>query len=691
MNSRIILYTWLTVVMLSLAMGLSTKVSAQAKDASVEVDSSSVFLLVRALPDSIMLRWAPDNYRLWMIANKYGYNITRTCLIRNGAFVDKPITEMLTPAPLKPLPLAEWEAMAENNEYAGVAAEAIYGDGFEVDAGSAGIMDIVHKATEQESRFGFALLAADLSREVAQASGLMFVDREARKGEKYIYRVFPAQVPEGLRVDTGYFFTGVDEYLPLPSPIDVKAEPGDKNIFLTWDAVSQQGYFTGFWVERSLDGVDFERLDSSPVINTTPEGHEDSRFHFYRDSLADNSHSYYYRILGVTPFGETSSPSAIVEVKGINEIQSVPRITLAESFDGKSMTLEWEFEKAETEVVDGLKLLRSQRFDGEYQVIADSIPLLQKQVNDQSPLPTGYYRMQAFNSDGEGLMGTPKMVQMVDSIPPAVPLGLTAKADTTGMVHLSWDENTDIDLFGYRVFRANSRNEEFSQLTVESVYLNNYTDTISLKTLSKKVYYKILAVDQRQNWSDFSEILEVDRPDIIPPATPRITSSRIVDNGIELKWVLSPSADVQQQLLYRNSENNSQWQLIKNFSPQVVEYADTSVVPDSLYRYLFVVVDSVGNESKPSALVSGKYQETKKVQWISPNLKINKKKNEILISWEGLVEAKNCAGVLYRKAKGVENKWLVYKSVNLEDYQIVIKEAFSNPDGFEYVIRVTPN
>ena len=76
--------------------------------------------------------------------------------------------------------------------------------------------------------------------------------------------------------------------------------------------------------------------------------------YIYRDSLADNNHLYYYRILGVTPFGETSPPSAIVKVKGINEIQSVPRITSAESFDGLTMTLEWEFEPMATEVIEGL-------------------------------------------------------------------------------------------------------------------------------------------------------------------------------------------------------------------------------------------------------------------------------------------------------------------------------------------------
>lgn len=664
-----------------------TKAQDQSQD-----DSSSVYLLVRAMPDSVMLRWAPENYRLWMVGNKFGYKVTRTCLIRNGEVVSNPLTELLTPIPLRPLPLAEWETLSEKDDYAGVAAEAIYGDGFEVDPGSGGLMEIVNRSTEQENRYGFALLAADLSRDVALASGLMFIDRNARKGEKYIYRVFPAESPVGLRVDTGYYFTGVDEYLPLPTPTDFKAEAGDKTITLTWDAVSQEGAFTAFWVERSGDGGEtFDRLDSSPVINTTPEGYDESRFHYYMDTIADNSKVYHYRVRGITPFGEVSPPSAIVKTKGKNEISSVPRLTLAESSDGNTLSLEWDLELLQGEVVEGLRLYRSHKFESEYELVADSIPVIQRRFVDTKPLPTGYYRMQAFNTDGVGPFGTPKMVQMVDSIPPAAPVGLSAKTDTSGVVVLSWMPNEELDLFGYRVFRANSRHEEFSQITAEGVYTNSFTDTISLKTLSKKIYYKILAVDQRQNWSEFSSILEVDRPDIVPPAPPRISSVESVIEGIEVNWLLSPSSDVEQQLLYRNSENNRQWMLIKSFNNQSIQYTDTTVMPDVLYRYLLVVVDSAGNESKPSAFVSGKQHATKKVQWISPNVKNNTKKNEILISWEGLVEGENSAGVLYRKAKGVENNWLVYKVVNLEDYRIIINEAIKNAPEFEYVIRVTPN
>ena len=666
--------------------GLNTALYAQ------ETVKDELFLLARPMPDSIMLRWAPTTYRLWINCNKHGYLIERSCLMRNGEMLSRPERVLLTNQPLKPAPEAQWETMADSSDLAGVAAASIFGEGFEVETADGGMMDVVNQITVQESRFGYALLAADLSADIARLSGLGYTDKNVKKGEKYLYKVYPVSVPEGLIVDTAFFFTGVDEFLPTPVPVNVEVEPGDKMVTLTWDAVSQFGAFSAFWVERSDDeGHSFSRLHSTPMINTTPEGMDDPDYHYYIDSLADNKINYQYRIIGITPFGEESKPSAVVSVNGIDKITVAPHINSGECDDGKTVVLEWEMDNPKNENIEGYRVFRSQVFDTNYDQISSDLLATQRTFCDNNPLSTGYYRIQAFNSDGPGPMGMPKMVQLVDSVPPLAPIGLEAEADTSGLVYLRWQHNSEPDLYGYRVFMANNPNDEFSQLTVDAVYDNFYTDTIQLKTLTKKVYYRILAVDKRQNWSEFSDILEVKRPDIVPPAAPRITAIAGSHNGLKIEWFTSPSDDVAFQLLYRTTPDNKQWQLISRFNPQLQQFNDSTVLAETIYRYLLVAVDSAANESKPSAFVSGKYQEKKKEQWISPKVKVNKKKNEIIISWEGLIEGKNSAGILYRKAQGVDNRWLVYKAVNLEDYQIIIKESVKKAAEFEYVIRVTPN
>lgn len=635
-----------------------------------ESPKDELFLMARPMADSIMLRWAPSTYRLWINGNNHGYLIERSCLMKNGEMLPTPERIMLTSEPLRPRPEAEWEKLADVSDLAGVAAVSIYGEGFEVETADGGMMDVVNQITVQESRFGYALLAADLSAEIARMSGLGFTDKLVKSEEKYLYKVYPAMVSEGMIVDTAYYFTGVDEYLPLPVPINVEAEAGDKMVTISWDAISQKGAFTAFWVERSDNGgKTFSRLNTSAMVNTTPDGYDDPDYHYYIDSLADNNINYQYRIIGITPFGEESKPSAVVSVKGVNKITVAPYINKGECNDGKTVVLEWELNNPKNEKIEGYRVLRSDVFDTNYDQVGDDLIAPQRTFRDNNPLSTGYYRIQAFNSDGSGPMGMPKMVQVVDSIPPLAPKGLVAEADTTGVVHLRWQHNSEPDLYGYRVFMANNPNDEFSQLTVDAVFDNFYTDTIQLKTLTKKVYYRILAVDKRQNWSELSEILEVKRPDIVPPAPPRITGVTHCKNGLKIEWYQSPSNDVALQLLYRTTPERNDWQLLVRLDTQSEQYNDSTVLSETIYRYLMVAVDSAGNESKPSGYVSGKYKKNIEEKWIEPKMKTNKRKGTVELTWNP-EDINSTEIMLYGKDK--QGNWSVIKKLKRDEGKEVL-------------------
>ena len=68
------------------------------------------------------------------------------------------------------------------------------------------------------------------------------------------------------------------------------------------------------------------------------------------------------------------------------------------------------------------------------------------------------------------------------------------------------------------------------------------------------------------------------------------------------------------------ARNNRQWMLVKSFNNQSIQYTDTTVMPDVLYRYLLVVVDSAGNESKPTKVVSAKHIAVHDFAWIEPQV-----------------------------------------------------------------------
>lgn len=670
---------------LSVLIVLFTILVGSSNGYGQEEEKHELKLLIRATSDSIMLRWGPTSYPLWLAGNKYGYKITRTLLVRDSNYIDNPKPEILTPEALKPVNLDKWEQLSEKDNYAGVAAQAIFGDDFDVEVNndSPSMIGIINRASVQEFRFGFALFSADQSIKVAEYSGLYYADKNVKKGEKYLYRVFPAFLPEGMQVDTAFFFTGTDEFMPLPTPLNVKAEEGDKMVTISWDKKYQEEFYNSFWVEKSTNnGESFSRVNEIPMVNTTPDGYDESDFAFLIDTLVDNQQKYLYRVIGISIFGELSPPSKTVEVKGKNIISSVPVVHLSKTEDGAGVLVKWDFPNSKAEKIEGFRIFRSDKFAEGYQLLADSIYVVQISYLDKQALLTGYYRMQAFNSDGSGPYSIPKMKQLVDSIPPAVPIGLKAIADTTGLVKLTWIENTDHDIFGYRVYRANSRNEEFSQLTSNAIKQAYFADNINLKTLTKKVYYKIVAVDQRQNQSGFSKVLELDRPDIVPPASPLIKSTKSIDSGISLLWIKSPSTDVEKQVLYRNRNGSREWELLANLSAVSVQFTDTTVVGGTVYRYTLLAVDKAGNESKTSPFVAVKYiGKVERNLWIVPKIKKNKKTNEILLTWDApdfeleryMVYCKNTDGI-WRLLDGINSKTREYTTkVESKGFKIFCK------------------
>src|SRR5690606_4986951 len=109
---------------------------------------NAVHLLARAQENKILLRWAPTQPILWLKGNEYGYRIERYTIYRDGQRLATPEKVILTDVPLKPDPVETWEKMVNENDYAAIIAQSIYGESFVVEGAEnvTGIMEIVNKA-----------------------------------------------------------------------------------------------------------------------------------------------------------------------------------------------------------------------------------------------------------------------------------------------------------------------------------------------------------------------------------------------------------------------------------------------------------------------------------------------------------------------------------------------------------------
>jgi hypothetical protein len=98
---------------------------------------------------------------------------------------------------------------------------------------------------------------------------------------------------------------------------------------------------------------------------------------------------------------------------------------------------------------------------------------------------------------------------IVDRTAPAAPTTLSADAAVEG-VTLAWAANSETDLAGYRVSRADGANGPFTNLNTDLLTASQYTDTTA--PTGRAVYYRVVAVDNAGNVSAASAVVSATRP-----------------------------------------------------------------------------------------------------------------------------------------------------------------------------------
>ncbi len=566
--------------------------------------------------NQVLLRWAATTSSAWIKGNKFGYMIERFTVKRDGVHLNQPEKKQLTSVPILPTPVAEWEAVIQENDQAAIMAQALYGENFEITQMQGGLAQIVNKAKEIEQRFSFALFAADMDFEVAKMAGLGFVDTDVKQNETYFYLVKSA-VPETVAVITpAKILVTPSKKEALPKPIDLIAVGDDKSVLLTWEYAMFKKVFTSYFVERSEDGTHFTRLGDTPLVNLNDTPERPANRMFYIDTIPQNNKTYHYRVIGISPFGAESPASDTVTAKGVKKLEAVPHIS-GHTFDQTgAVMLTWDFDKKAEQEISGFELNWAAQEKGPYTTVTTDIPATERTTRYLNPAPSNYFRIKAIGKHRQHTTSLTAFVQTIDSIPPAAPTAVRGVVDTLGVVQLEWAANAEKDLLGYRIFRGNLAKEEVAQLTVSPIAATTYTDTVQLRSLNSKVYYQVVAVDQRFNMSEYSEKLALQKPDVVPPSSPVFSAYTVTTDGVSLAWINSTSEDVQSHQLYRQSTQEAAkgWQLLFRTTDTISRFTDTKAATGSAYRYAIFAEDVTGLRSAPSTPLTIRVQRNDKIK-----------------------------------------------------------------------------
>ncbi len=225
-------------------------------------------------------------------------------------------------------------------------------------------------------------------------------------------------------------------------------------------------------------------------------------------------------------------------------------------------------------------------------------------IIEKDELKSFWYRVKAYNEHHESIWSN--SVDIIIDRLPRVPKNLTVSALPEGRtLKISWElnkENTKEYWLYYMDFN------EWELLGVFKHPVNNYTHN-GLEN-NKVYYYKLRASNYNDLLSDFTEIIESNPRDSLPPAKPvELKVIETTTDSISLTWKLNKEVDVKGYRIYRYTDESNIRQItwgepIDIVSKYTWRYTDKNLKDRTTYFYAITAFDDVPNESEFSNVVS---------------------------------------------------------------------------------------
>ncbi len=634
--------------------------------------------------DSVVLRWVPASIPVWQVGIKYGYIVKRYTISKGGVFIPDGLSkgEILTPVPVRPFGRDLFQKIALQDPRSAVVEEAIFGTEFQPPQGPDNFVGFMKAYDDLEVRFGFALFICDLSSAISRAAGLRFTDKNVVPDERYAYSISLANIPDGMQVDPAVVVLDAGIVTKLPVVSDIQAVFLDKAVKFQWPISLFKGTYTAYILEKSTDGKSFVPISDLPLVNVTENDNPD--YFFYTDSLISNNEQTAYRVKGISPFGEEGPVSEIVTGKGAPEFTAYAVIDTAEVIDNKKIIVRWRVTESESAPVKSISILRSDKYDGVFENLsARPISSDKRMYTDTRPKLSNYYKIILTGKDNITSSSFPYFVQTEDNNPPSAPQMLTGTIDSSGIATIVWRANNEPDLLGYKVFRANSADEEFIALNREISSKNICNDTVNLNTLTSKICYQVVALDKQYNSSEYSSILTLSRPDTISPAPAIIKRIDIKNGKAILQFEGSPSLDVAQYELFRTQEKDSTYENLKTWKANLPEaYEDIPEEQGKSFYYKIRTSDFAGNSSKYERVVYFPVTAKKTIK-----LRAEQAGNgrSVLLSWEVPSGYKPSRTILYRGRD--TSPMSIYSTLEGED-KIFTDTDIEINTAYKYMIKI---
>ncbi len=225
------------------------------------------------------------------------------------------------------------------------------------------------------------------------------------------------------------------------------------------------------------------------------------------------------------------------------------------------------------------------------------------------------YAIRFINSSGQRASFSNFLLIEPEATVAGEPASLAAEVTQDAIV-LKWtapdrnaDGSTPVSLVGYNIYRSDSAERAGTVINRTVVTGTEFSDEDF--EFEKQYFYFVRSVSAgtgvARTESGESNIVEVKPIDTFPPSAPDSITIAASPASISLFFPPNPEKDIAGYRIYRTNDASlpqAEWELLTPELLETTTFEDTKVEKNTEYSYFVVAVDTFGNRSEPSAVVS---------------------------------------------------------------------------------------
>jgi len=254
-----------------------------------------------------------------------------------------------------------------------------------------------------------------------------------------------------------------------------------------------------------------------------------------------------------------------------------------------SVWLKWDSLPAKA-WVSGIEVLKSRSATANF-VVIDTLPVTATSYRDRRIISGNIYYYQVrpilFALPQRGRV-TPAVVNVRTkksagkiTAPQGLALTLTPKSD----IRLSWQPNSDLDIFAYYILRGTSPAN--MQVISPAIRDTVFIDTLKGLNAGITYLYSVAALNMDMVWSDTSAPVGIQSPRAKLLTAPGGIQARATAQGIRLSWndVRASDPAVMGYAIYRRKKGDAYFTTVNTTMLKGTYFTDSAALPAGVYEY----------------------------------------------------------------------------------------------------------